>query len=224
METIAENHTISKIASWKETAAGLLPVLTLSVATIVEGISTENWYSFLSVYIIFLLLYALPAVGIPLAVKRGIPRWSSSYLALLLVDLMLLPILFSAQFGTDSGGSWSFGIAVIVLLFGGFLVVKNLLSKDAHTEKRAENDWTQILFGIQTLVPIYLLFRFDEIDAAFKSPYLILGGLILAAGAVVYLRSRWRWLGLAGLLGSVMLVVLLAKPIVSTYWNTHPWG
>jgi hypothetical protein len=69
-----------------------------------------------------------------------------------------------------------------------------------------------------------LLVRFDEIDAAFKSPYLILGGLILAAGAVVYLRSRWRWLGLAGLLGSVMLVVLLAKPIVSTYWNTHPWG
>ena len=91
-------------------------------------------------------------------------------------------------------------------------------------EKRAENDWTQILFGIQTLVPIYLLVRFDEIDAAFKSPYLILGGLILAAGAVVYLRSHWRWLELAGLLGSILLVVMLAKPIASMYWSTHPWG
>lgn len=78
METIAEDHTGSKIASWRETAAGLLPVLTLSVATTVEGTSTENWYSFLPVYIFILLLYALPAVGIPLAVKRGIPRWSSS--------------------------------------------------------------------------------------------------------------------------------------------------
>ena len=224
MDTISENHTNSNIASWRETVAGILPVLTLSLATTLEGTSAERWYSILPVYIFIFLLYALPAIGVPLAVKRGIPRWSSSYLGLLLVDLMLLPILISAQFGTASGGVWIFGMAVIVLLIGGFLVVKNFLSENTGTEKRSENDWTQILFGIQTLVPIYLLVRFDEIDAAFKSPYLILGGLILAAGAVVYLRARLRWFGLAALLGSVMLVVLLAKPIVSTYWNTHPWG
>ena len=49
-------------------------------------------------------------------------------------------------------------------------------------------------------------------------------GAILAAGAVVYLRARQRWLRLAALLGSVMLVVLLTKPIVNTYWSTHTWG
>ena len=185
METIAENHTNSNIASWRETVAGILPVLTLSLATTIEGTSAESWYSFLPVVTFIVLLYALPAIGVPLAVKRGIPRWSSSYLGLLLVDLMLLPILISAQFGTASGGVWIFGMAVIVLLIGGFLVVKNLFSEDTGTEKRAENDWAQILFGIQTLVPIYLLVRFDEIDAAFKSPFIILGGLILAAGAVV---------------------------------------
>jgi len=224
MDAIAENHINTKIASWRESVAGILPVLTLSLATTLEGTSTESWYSFLPVVTFIVLLYALPAIGVPLAVKRGIPRWSSSYLGLLLFDLMLLPVLISAQFGTASGGSWSFGIAVIVLLFGGFLVVKNLLSEDTGSVKRTENDWTQILFGIQTLVPIYLLVRFDEIDVAFKSPIIILGGLILTAGAVVYLRSRWRWLGLAALLGSVLLVVLLAKPIAWLYWSTHPWG
>jgi len=224
METIAASRKRSVAASWGETIAGILPVLILSLAATLEGTSAESWYSMLPVYIFIFLLYALPAVGVPLAVKRGIPRWSSSYLGLLLFDLMLLPILFSAQMGTASGGVWIFGMAVIVLLVGGFLVVKNLLREDAGAEKRAENDWSQILFGIQTLVPIYLLIRFDEIDVAYKSPYLILGGLILAAGAVVYLRARQRWLGLGALLGSVILVVMLAKPIVSTYWSTHPWG
>jgi len=224
METIAASRKRSVAASWGETIAGILPVLILSLAATLEGTSAESWYSMLPVYIFIFLLYALPAVGVPLAVKRGIPRWSSSYLGLLLFDLMLLPILFSAQMGTASGGVWIFGMAVIVLLVGGFLVVKNLLREDAGAEKRAENDWSQILFGIQTLVPIYLLIRFDEIDVVYKSPYLILGGLILAAGAVVYLRARMRPLGLAALLGSVMLVVLLTKPIVNTYWSTHPWG
>ena len=224
MEMITDSRERSAGASWGESITGILPVLILSLAATLEGTSAESWYSMLPVYIFIFLLYALPAVGVPLAVKRGIPRWSPSYLALLLFDLMLLPILLSARMGTASGGLWIFGMAVIVLLIGGFLVLKNLLREDAGTEKRAENNWTQILFGIQTLVPIFLLIRFDEIDVAYKSPYLILGGLILAAGAVVYLRARQRWLRLAALLGSVMLVVLLTKPIVNTYWSTHPWG
>ena len=224
MEMITDSRERSAGASWGESITGILPVLILSLAATLEGTSAESWYSMLPVYIFIFLLYALPAVGVPLALKRGIPRWSPSYLALLLFDLMLLPILFSAKMGTASGGLWIFGMAVIVLLIGGFLVLKNLLREDAGTEKRAENNWTQILFGIQTLVPIFLLIRFDEIDVAYKSPYLILGGLILAAGAVVYLRARQRWLRLAALLGSVMLVVLLTKPIVNTYWSTHPWG
>jgi hypothetical protein len=225
LDTISENHTGRKIASWGETAAGILPVLTLSLATTLEGTSNQTLLSFLPVYILIFLLYALPAIGVPLAVKRGIPRWSSPYLALLVLDLLLLPVLFSAQFDTATGGIWSFGIVlIVVLLCGGFMLVKYLRSQDAQTEKSSEHDWTQILLGIQTLTPIYLLIVFDEIDTTFKSPFIILGGVILAAGAVVYLRTRWRWLGLAALLGSLLLVVLPAKNIARVYWSTHPWG
>lgn len=88
----------------------------------------------------------------------------------------------------------------MVLPGGGFLVVKNLRSQDVLTEKPTENDWTQILFGIQTLTPIYLVIVFDEIDIVFKSPFIILGGLILAVGAVVNLRAHWRWIVLTALL------------------------
>jgi len=224
MGTIPDTRSISKLASWRETVAGILPVLTLSLATSIEGTSSQSFLAYLPVYFFILLLYALPAIGIPMAVKRGIPRWSSSYLGLLLVDIMLLPIIFSFLTGTASGGVWTFGLVAIPLLSGGFLVLKNLLSKDDKTEKRTENDWTQILFGIQTLIPIYLLIVFDEIDAAYKSPFIILNGLILAAGAMVYLRSRHRWLGSAALLSSILLVVLLAKNIAGMYWSTHPWG
>jgi len=224
MDTISDSSTTSKIASWGETIAGILPVLTLSLATTIEGTSAQSWLSLLPMYTFILLLYALPAIGVPLAVKGGIPRWSSPYLALLVVDLMLLPIIFSALMGTASGGIWFFGIVVIVLVSGGFLVVKNLLSKETRMEKRADNDWSQILFGIQTLTPFYLMVVFDEIDTAFKNPFIILNGLILAAGALVYLRARGRWLRLAALVGSVLLVVLLANNIAKLYWSTHPWG
>jgi hypothetical protein len=225
MDTISENHTGRKIASWGETAAGILPVLTLSLATTLEGTSNQTLLSFLPVYILIFLLYALPAVGVPLAMKRRFPRWSSPYLALLGLDLLLLPVIFSAQFGTATGGVWSFGIVlIVVLLCGGFLLVKYLRSQDAQMEKPHENDWTQILLGIQTLTPIYLLIVFDEIDTAFKSPFIILGGLILAAGAVVYLRSHRRLLGLVALLGSVFLMTGMAKNVARMYWSTHPWG
>ena len=124
MDTVPESRTGGKLASWRETAAGVLPVLMLSVATTLEGTSAESWYSLLPVYIFLLLLYALPVIGVLLAFKHGFPRWSSSYLALLVLDLLLLPVIFSAQFGTATGGIWSFGIVLIVLLLiGGFLVV-----------------------------------------------------------------------------------------------------
>ena len=226
MDTISESRVGGMAASWGETVAGLLPVLTLSLATTIEGTSAQSWLSFLPMYIFILLLYALPAIGVPLAVKGGIPRWSSPYLALLVVDLMLLPIIFSSQMGRSLGmGMMVLGIAgILLMLFGGYRVVIALVKTPDRTIARTDNDWSQILFGIQTLTPFYLIVVFDEIDTAFKNPFIILNGLILAAGALVYLRARGRWLRLAALVGSVLLVGLLANNIARYYWSTHPWG
>jgi hypothetical protein len=65
---------------------------------------------------------------------------------------------------------------------------------------------------------------FDEIAIAYKTPFLFLSGFILALGGLVYLRSRLRWFGVAALLGSIMLVLLMANSIAGTYWNAYPGG
>jgi hypothetical protein len=43
MESISLNRTDDMIASWGETAAGLLPVIILSMATTMEGTSNQTF-------------------------------------------------------------------------------------------------------------------------------------------------------------------------------------
>jgi hypothetical protein len=86
MESISEDRTSSRVSTWEETAAGLLPVIVLSLAITLEGTSTSG-FSGVIIYPFILLILALQAVGIPLALERGLPRWSSSYLGLAVLDI-----------------------------------------------------------------------------------------------------------------------------------------
>ncbi len=224
MEAISVSITGKKTATWGQTVAGLLPVIVLTLATMLEGSGNQGWLSYLPVYFFISLIYALPAIAVPVAVKSGIPRWSSGYLGLLVINLMLLPLIFSTQTWQSFGGATVLQITVIVLLVA--LIVRLVVALRNMPEQPPEgvdNSWSQILLGVQTLVPMYLMVVFDEIGLAFKTPFLLLNGLILAAGALVYLRARRQWLGVTALVGSVLLVVPLASYLTVRYWNTHPW-
>jgi hypothetical protein len=43
MESISEDRTSSRVSTWEETAAGLLPVIVLSLAITLEGTSTSGF-------------------------------------------------------------------------------------------------------------------------------------------------------------------------------------
>jgi hypothetical protein len=216
METIIDNQSPGKVVSWGETAAGLLPVLILSMATTLEGTRFQSWL--LNTFLF--LLVALPVIGIYVAWKRGFARWSSPYLGLVVLDILLVLPIFSAQV-VDPVWLIPFiqAAMILLLLFVFYRAVIDLRGKPPRTEPPAKHDWTQILFGAQTLTPLLVMIIFDEISITFKTPFLLIIGFILALGGLIYLRTRSQWLGLAALLGSIMLVILIANTIAGIYWQ-----
>jgi hypothetical protein len=221
METILENQASRKFAPWGETVAGLLPVIILSTATTLEGTSFQSWL----MYTFLLLLIALPAIGIYVAWKHGFKRWSAAYLGLAVLDILLVLPIFIAQVVESVWWIPIIQVALILLLL--FLFYRRVMDqrgKPTRMKPLAEFDWTQILFCAQTLTPLLVMILFDEIAIAYKTPYLLLSGFILALGGLVYIRSHLLWTGVAALLGSILLTLFMANTVAGTYWNAYPGG
>ena len=191
------------------------------MATTLEGTSFQSWLlnTFLS------LLFVLPMIGIYVAWKRGFARWSSPYLGFVVLDILLVLPIFLNQV-VDSIW-WIPLLQVVLILLLLYLFYRRVVDwrgKPTRTDPPAAYDWTQILFGAHTFTPLLVMIVFDEIAIAYKTPFLFLSGFILALGGLVYLRSRLRWFGVAALLGSIMLVLLMANSIAGKYWNAYPGG
>jgi hypothetical protein len=216
MDTVLEKETSGKVAPWGETAAGLLPVIILSMAATLEGTSFQS----LLLYTFLFLLVALPVIGFYVAWKRGFARWSSPYLALVVLDILLVFPIIAGQFVTSVWWIPFVQVGLILLLvFLFYHRVVDRRGKTTQTDSPAKHDWTQILFGVQTMTPMLVVVIFDEIAIALKTPFLLLTGFILALGGLVYLRSRFQWLGVAALLGSILLVSLMANAVTGIYWH-----
>ena len=216
MDTTLENQTSREIAPWGETAAGLLPVIILSMAATLEGTSFNSWL----LYTLLILLVALPVIGVYVAWKRGFTRWSFPYLALVVLDILLVFPIIAGQFVTSIWWIPFVQVGLILLLV--FLFYRRVVDrrgKTTQTDSPAKHDWTQILFGVQTLTPMLVVVIFDEIAIALKTPFLLLTGFILALGGLVYMRSRLRWLGVAALLSSILLVTVMANSMAGIYWH-----
>jgi hypothetical protein len=61
------------------------------MATTIEGASFQSF----QLYTFLLLLFALPVIGIYVTWKRGFARWSSPYLDLVVLDILLVLPYFS---------------------------------------------------------------------------------------------------------------------------------
>jgi hypothetical protein len=114
------------------------------------------------------------------------------------------------------------GATVLLLAFAAYRIVALLLRRHARTGLWVDHDWTQILFGAQTLTPLVVMVAFVETDVWFKTGWELATGLILVAGALVYLRARSRWLGAAALLVSALLALWMANAAADMYWRAAP--
>jgi hypothetical protein len=83
-------------------------------------------------------------------------------------------------------------------------------------------DWTRLSFALYGLVPILVWFAFDEVEDRFVIWFMVALTLILAGGALAYLRSARAWQRATALLVGTVLARVLATAGTRIYWNTHP--
>jgi hypothetical protein len=83
-------------------------------------------------------------------------------------------------------------------------------------------DWTRLSFALYSLVPMLLWMAFDEVADRYELPFMIAMTLILAGGALAYMRSRGTWQRATALLAGTILARVLATAGTMVYWSKHP--
>jgi hypothetical protein len=204
----------------------LIPLFGILAAT---GSSLPRWVD-ISVLVLFLgaVLFALG-----LALIKGLPRWSLSYLGFVLMLGLILSRydriwgwiypFFTQSFGPRS--YWSLPVRILYVAVFEFifffsillsaLILVNLLRLLPHTRgvwQRIRADWTQLSFLLYGGLVISILLMFDEYHHA--DVWRFMAWICLALGAWLYLRAKGRKQRILALIcgaTGAMWIVALAK-------------
>lgn len=172
-------------------------------------------------------IVALGLVGLTLglsiiSIKNGLPRWSFLLVgtvltyAIYLLNIrvlygLLLPRLIPptaplvVRFIVPNLLFW--GTQLIVVTF--IVLVASLWQPLKPFYKRIRHDWTLLSFGLYGITLFLIDFAFDE--NSYEKPYAIMGALILAVGAWVYLRQANPWRRILTLAIGATLAIAVAS-------------
>jgi hypothetical protein len=78
--------------------------------------------------------------------------------------------------------------------------------------------WMTFELTLYSLIPITFLFTLDEISTGYKTPFIILCGLLLTAGGIGYQHSHPLWLRWLILLVGAALALTVASFMGDRYW------
>ncbi len=81
----------------------------------------------------------------------------------------------------------------------------------------AWRDWTRLSFAFYGLLPFWLLMAFDEIMG--DESVLLALNIILALGALVYMRATQNWQRALALLVAMLVCWLAATTFAAVYWS-----
>jgi hypothetical protein len=212
---------------WVGTLAGLIPFLFIGLWSIVLALLAfppPLWQ--LIAYVGPLVAgYVIALIGLGVGWAQGFPRWSYAYvLCVPLFSLYLsiaawttiLPYPYLLCLPLFSGLIPLAAMAIVVL------VVTRSRPPLTRLATNAWRDWTRISFALYGLVPILVWLAFDEVEDRFVLPFMIALTLILAGGALAYLRSTRAWQRVTALLTGTVLARVVATTGSRVYWNTHP--
>jgi len=212
---------------WVETLAGLIPFLFLGLWSIVLALLAfppPPWQ--LIAYVGPLVAgYVITLIGLGVGWAQGFPRWSYAYV--LCVPLFSLYVSIAAYTSI-----LSYAYVLCVPLFSSLiplavmaivvLVVTRSRPPLARLVTNVWRDWTRLSFALYSLVPILVWMAFDEVEDRFVIRFMIALTLILAGGALAYLRSARAWQRATALLVGTALARVVATAGTRIYWNTHP--
>jgi hypothetical protein len=145
---------------------------------------------------------------------EGFPRWSYPYgglvlafTSLVVADRLDLWIIFNRY------ARWIplLVMAAIALLLG------RLWRPLRSLYKGVWHDWSQLSFGLYGILPLALMIVFDEVHG--EEPYVAVLGVILAIGALAYMRSSRTWQRALTLLLGMTLAWTAATVYLAIYWH-----
>jgi hypothetical protein len=215
--------------TWGETAAGVLPVAVLCLAISLEGSGSGCAFCWLWIWVAFILLFAVPVVGILKAIEYSFPRWCAPYFGLAVLNAWLIYAAFTQRLFPAPWLDWVLR-AGILLLVGYFcfglvrIARRSLRRRPAMRESDGGQEIGMLLFCAHTFMPLVMLFAFDEIPVAAKSLMILVGAAILVLGGVIYMRARNRGVGVLGLVASALGVWGYAGAATWWYWRIFGWG
>ncbi len=182
-----------------------------------------------------LAVSAIPLFGLSAGWAKGFPRWSCPYagfivafpcltglwLPFLVIMLILLlslpqaqaysqqPLLVQAKLPPRSNPS---------ITCEGTASIRSWrpLRQLGQTVRR---DWTLLSFCFYGVAPMALVFAFEKVARDYEALYMAVSSLILAAGALAYMRSTETWQRVLALLSGFTLSWAAATVYLANYWH-----
>jgi hypothetical protein len=218
---------LDKPASWGATLLALGPFLTypllfLLMTLLIRLLGTQEAPSTgiamgITLALIVLLLLALVAGWV-----KGFPRWVFPYWGFVLLITLYLLSFTGTIFGDPFTGSWLVFIPLLAVAAIGLLWKRGLgpLQRLAGSIWR---DWTLLSFAFYGCLPLLLIGAFDEVEG--EDTITIVLMLVLAAGALRYMRASGIWQRFAALLAGFSLSWVVTIIYQGLYWSgrQEPW-
>jgi hypothetical protein len=208
---------VGRGASWGVALVGALPFLLFGLAHLLDGIAELGGHTSLAfnpldvsssrpeiVLTLPMAVYLLSVLGLLIGVVKGFPRWSYAYLGM---SLYFALYYYNGSFCGVDYSLWAWIPSFAVILLG--LLLTRSLQPLAHLLQGTWNDWTRLSFAIYALVlPMLTIIFFDDDWGAFQLYGLFFDTVLLAAGAVAFLRSRTTWSRLLSLQAATLILAL----------------
>ena len=216
-------NSIGQSVTWGEVMLSLGPFLLLplyfglGVALFALLGIGNNSETFRPLYLVVGLgFFAILWVAVLAAWVRGFPRWSFSYWGFTLLIVLYLSNFSGTIFGYDFTGSWWVWVPVVIIPVI-VLIWRRSLQPLYQLLSALWQDWTLLSFAFYGTLPLFLLLAYEEVDNTMLMR--LVSFLILAAGAVVYMRSAKIWQRFASLLAGFSLTWAVALIYLAIYWN-----
>ncbi len=208
---------VGRRAPWGEALIGALPFLLFGLAYLLEGVAELGGYHRLAFNLLdgsldrpaialtpSMGVYFVSVLGLLFGVLKGFPRWSYAYLG--------MSLYFGWSYNNQNYYGvfykWWVWLPLIAAIILGLLLTRSLQPL-VRLLQGAWNDWTRLSFALYAFaLPMLTIIFFDDDWGAFQLYALFFDTVLLAAGAVAFLRSPTTWSRVLSLLAVVLILVV----------------
>jgi len=217
---------VGRRAPWGAALMGALPFLLFGLAYLLEGFAELGGHNPLAFNLLAgnpdhpaviltppLGVYFLSALGLLIGVLKGFPRWSYAYLGL---SLYFGWYYSNGRFYGVVYDSWAWLPSFAAILLG--LLLARSLTPLARLLQGAWNDWTRLSFVLYAFaLPVLTIIFFDDDLGTFQLYGLFFDTMLLAAGAIAFLRSSTIWSRVLSL--QIAVPILVVKGLLAGWFD-----